>query len=553
MSFELSHVPSLAEAGDVLDAKETDVALVDVGEGDTQGLAALSQARLRAPLVPMVSIGDSNDESRALVALQTGARGHLVKGEINTRLLVTTLRMAVESHRMILQLNIARERARHLANHDQLTGLANRLLFSDRLSQAVAAARRNRHKLAILFLDLDGFKMINDTLGHMVGAGLLRSIAGRLTAGVRSSDTAARLGGDEFAVLLTHLPDELGAAKAAGKILESMAKPMLLKDHSFVMTASIGISTFPRDGVEPAELVKKADTAMYYAKQRGRNRYEFYNKDMNTAVLRRVALESRLRTALDDENLLVYYQPQVDVRRTKIVGAEALIRWNHPDLGLVSPAHFLPLAEESGLIVPIGEWVLRTACQQNANWQQMGHSGFRVSVNVSSRQFQEPEFAKLVCAVLQETGLHPESLELEITESNLLQDVETTMNMLRTLKQLGIRLAIDDFGTGYSALAYLKRLPVDVLKIDQSFVRALTTDPSDAIITETVIRMAQGLNLTTIAEGVETREQLHLLLSYGCARMQGYLFGKPVPPDVFLGWHDDPPFRWINKPSEANP
>jgi diguanylate cyclase (GGDEF)-like protein len=500
--------------------------------------------------VPVVVIGGADDENVALRALQNGARGYIVSSEANTRLLVTTIGAALESHRMILQLNSARERARHLATHDQLTGLANRSLLHDRLAQAVSAARRGRHKLAVLFVDLDGFKCINDTLGHAVGDGLLRGIARRMGSCLRETDTAGRLGGDEFAILLTNLTHELDAATVARKLLVTLGEPIQFRRQSTAIRCSIGIATFPRDAIDPETLIKKADTAMYHAKERGGNRFDFYTEDMNAAIQRRAAFEEKLRSALEEEQLVVYYQPQFDLTRGRIIGAEALLRWKHPELGLVSPSHFLPIAEETGLIIPIGDWILRKACAQNAAWNRMGHRGLRVSVNVSSQQFLEAGFGDVVRQALADSGLPPVSLELEITESSLLRDVEITVMTLRRLKDLGVRLAIDDFGTGYSALSYLKRLPIDVLKIDQSFVRALTTDPADATITETIVQLASGLNLTTIAEGVETLEQLLLLGSYGCTRMQGFLFGKPVPAEVFEQWLENPPFRWMQGTGE---
>jgi diguanylate cyclase (GGDEF)-like protein len=553
MAFELVHAARLSDALSMSQPMDPDVILLQIGESDLPRLASLTQARMAAPLVPIVVMSDVDDEAVALKALQSGARGYLVRAESSARLLVTTLGAALESHRMILQLNTARERARHLATHDQLTGLANRSLFHDRLSQAVSAARRSRQKLAVLFVDLDGFKSINDTLGHAVGDGLLRAIARRLASCLRETDTAGRLGGDEFAVLLTNLTNELDAATVARKLLASLSEPIEFRRQSTSIRCSIGIATFPRDANEPEDLIKRADTAMYHAKERGGNRFDFYTDDMNAAIQRRVALEDRLRTALDEDQLLVYYQPQFDLTRGRIMGAEALLRWQHPELGLVSPSHFLPIAEETGLIVPIGDWILREACNQNARWNQEGHRGLRVSVNVSSQQFLEAGFADVVRNALGDSGLPPVSLELEITESSLLRDVEITVNTLRRLKDLGVRLAIDDFGTGYSAMAYLKRLPIDVLKIDQSFIRALTTDPADATITETIVQLASGLNLTSIAEGVETLEQLLLLGSYGCNRMQGYLFGKPVPASIFEQWLDNPPFRWIQgQPKSAS-
>jgi diguanylate cyclase (GGDEF)-like protein len=545
MNFEVTYAERLAQAITLPEARDADVMLLHVGEADLPRLASLTQARLSAPLIPVVVISDVDDEVVALRALQNGSRGYLLKSELNPRLLLTTLGAALESHRMVLQLNNARERARHLATHDQLTGLANRSLFHDRLSQAVSAARRGRQRLAVLFMDLDGFKTINDTLGHAVGDGLLRGIARRLGSCLRETDTAARLGGDEFAVLLTNLSNELDAATVARKLVHVLSQPIQFRRQSTSIRASIGIATFPRDASDLEELLKKSDTAMYHAKEQGGNRFEFYTRDMNAVIQRRVALEDRLRNALEEQQFLVHYQPQFDLTRGRIFGAEALLRWQHPELGLVSPSHFLPIAEETGLIVSIGDWILRVACEQNARWNRSGHRGLRVSVNVSSQQFLEAGFADVVRRALEESGLPPVSLELEITESSLLRDVEITVNTLRHLKDLGVRLSIDDFGTGYSALAYLKRLPIDVLKIDQSFVQTLTTDPADATITEAIIQLATGLNLTTIAEGVETLEQLLLLGSYGCSRMQGFLFGKPVPAETFEQWLHDPPFQWV--------
>jgi diguanylate cyclase (GGDEF)-like protein len=545
IAFEIVPERSLSLAMARAEGRNVDVMLLCMDASDAPRLGQLAEVRLSAPLLPVVVLSDVDDEGVALKALQSGARGYLVRSELNPRLLITTLGAALESHRMILQLNTARERARHLATHDQLTGLANRSLFHDRLSQAVAAAHRSRQKLAVLFVDLDGFKSINDTLGHAVGDGLLRGIARRIASCLRETDTAARLGGDEFAVLLTNLGTELDAATVARKLLATLGEPLQFRQQSTTIRCSVGIASFPRDAQDAEALLKRSDTAMYHAKQRGGNRFDFYTEDMNTAIQRRVALEERLRTALDQNEFLVHYQPQFDLTRGRIIGAEALLRWKHPELGLVSPGHFLPIAEETGLIVPVGDWILRSACEQNARWNKTGHRGLRVSVNVSSQQFLEPGLADVVKSALEQSGLAPISLELEITESSLLRDVEVTVNTLRRLKDLGVRLAIDDFGTGYSSLAYLKRLPIDVLKIDQSFIRTLTTDPADATITQTIVQLAAGLNLTTIAEGVETLEQLLLLGSYGCSRMQGFLFGKPVPAQVFERWLDNPPFRWV--------
>ena len=486
---------------------------------------------------------DRNDEGFATRVLRMGARAYLDRAELNTRLLVTTVRSALDSHRTIMQLNATRERARHLASHDQLTGLPNRTLFAERLEQAVALARRGRNKLAVLYIDLDGFKAINDNLGHAVGDGLLRGIARHLNECLSESDSAARLGGDEFCVLLTGLVAEKDAEIVAEKILYAIGKP--LKMHPSTSThASIGIAIFPKDAMVPDDLISKADRAMYSAKEGGRNRSAFYDPGMDASILRSSALECYLRKAVEDGGLVLHYQPQFDLQRERIFGSEALVRWNHPEFGQLNPAEFLPLAEETGLIVEIGEWVMRNACLQNAHWHGLGYRGLRISVNVASQQFQEAKFVETVASCLEDSGLSPEVLELEITESSLLEDVEATLNTLQELRRLGIRLAIDDFGTGYSALCYLKRLPIDVLKIDQSFVQSLATDTADATIVQAIVQMAHGLNLTTIAEGVENLDQLLLLGSYGCRRMQGYLFGRPVPAKTFERWLLHPPFKW---------
>ena len=540
--YQLVHAASWSRAYSSLELENVDVLVVRLTDRQDDQ-SALEPAGFESGLPPMVALGSDLDEAAAIDALERGARSYLVLEELCTRSLVGALEAAIASQRAIDQLQIAQEHARRLASHDQLTGLANRRLFQDRLEQALATARRIKRRVAVLYIDLDGFKLVNDTLGHAAGDGLLRSVAEHLTANLRESDTAARLGGDEFAVLLTNLNDELDASTVATKILNALCHPMPLREHHLFTSASIGIATFPAHGREPEDLIKKADTAMYQAKDRGRNRFEFYSREMNETMKRRLMLETGLRRATAEAELRLFYQPQLDLRRERIVGAEALLRWLHPDLGLLTPDQFLPLAEETGQILEIGEWVLRTACEQNVKWQAIGPSGFRVSVNVSSHQLQSG-FSDLVSNVLTETGLQPEFLELEITESCVVNDAEVAISALHTLKQLGVHISIDDFGTGYSALAYLKYLPIDALKIDQSFVRSLTTDPADATIIEAIVKMAHGLNLTTVAEGVETQEQLLLLGSYGCNRMQGYLFGRPVPPSQFQAWLEQPKFRW---------
>jgi diguanylate cyclase (GGDEF)-like protein len=543
--IQLLHAHALSQAFEVLEGNEIDVLLIDVGGGGPRELAAVSQARVRAPLVPVVVLVDSDDEPLALRSVEVGARGYLVKSTISPGALTWSLHHAIRNQRMFVELNIARERARQLATYDQLTGFANRALFQDRLEQAVASARRNRQKLAVLFVDLDEFKGINDSLGHLAGDALLRLAAQRIGTCLRKSDTGARLGGDEFAVLLTNLADENDAARVGEKVLGLLREPLTIKGRSQLVTASVGIASFPRDASTAEELLKKADAAMYQAKNLGRNRIAYWQSGMSAEGIERASLEHRLREALEGGELVLHYQPVVDVTRGRVVGAEALLRWKHPELGLVLPGEFLTLAEDTQLILPIGEWALGVACTQAARWQALGFPGFRIAVNVSPQQFGTGEFVSRVRTGLVETGLRADSLELELTERSLLHDGQRTLAQFAVLKGLGVRMAIDDFGTGYSALAYLKQLPVDTLKIDQSFVRALTTDPADATITSTIVQMAQALNLNTIGEGVETIEQMQLLASFGCNRMQGHLFSEAVEADALTRLLSAPPFWWM--------
>jgi len=539
MRLALGEVPDL-DPGRIADA--CDVLLVRSGGSD---LPDLSSLRFAASSVPFVMLADDGDETVALRALENGARGFLVMRELSTRSLVTAIASALANRRINLQLDSARERARHLATHDPLTGLENRAQFHDHLAQAIFAAHRTKETLAVLSIDLDGLKAVNDALGHAVGDGLLRSLARRIGACLRNGDTAARLGGDEFAVLLPHVRDDEDAANAAFKLLAELSEPIHFRSQLAAIRCSIGVALLTPETRDPEQLMRQADTAMDHAKESGGGAFVIYRHEMGAAAQKRQSLEESLRRAIVDGDLRVHYQPIYDLTRGRIIGSEALVRWQHPELGLLPPGEFLPIAEETGLILPIGTWVLRAACAQCAEWSRAGHGGLRVSVNVAAQQFLDPEFADHVRAALESAGLPAPLLELEIVEGSLLQDVNATVETLGRLKDLGVRIAVDDFGTGYSALAYLKQLPLDVLKIDQSFVQSVTTDPADATITETIVKLAAGLNLTTIAEGVETFEQLLLLGSYGCKRMQGYLFGKPVPPETFLSWLENPPFRWL--------
>lgn len=425
------------------------------------------------------------------------------------------------------------ETIRHQAFHDALTGLPNRMLFKDRLTLEIAHAKRNKQMLAVLFLDLDRFKLVNDTLGHGLGDQLLKIIAMRLVGYVREDDTVARLGGDEFTVLLPEILQAENAVKVARKILQAVREPVHIDVHELYISTSIGIALYPSDGEDAESLLKNADTAMYRAKENGKNNYQLYTPAMNAKAFERLAIENGLRRALDRNEFVVYYQPKVNINTGKIIGMEALVRWQVPERGLIPPGDFIPLAEDTGLIVPIGEWVLHTACAQNKAWQDAGYPPLRVAVNLSARQFQLQNLVEVVSRVLKETGLEPCWLELEITESVAMQNAEYTVKMLYELKDMGIQLAIDDFGTGYSSLNYLKRFPISKLKIDKSFVSEIGTDQDNEAIASTVIVLGQSLKLGVVAEGVETEEQYDFLKQHHCDEMQGYLFGKPVPPDEF--------------------
>ena len=436
--------------------------------------------------------------------------------------------------RDITERTYAEEQIKHLAYHDALTGLPNRLLFKDRLTVAISHAQRDRAKLAVLFLDLDRFKVINDSLGHNIGDQLLQAVSARVQSCVRESDTVARLGGDEFTVLLPHLPQAEDAALVAQKIIDAVRYPFQIEGREFFMTTSIGISLYPDDGFDAETLIKNADTAMYQAKEQGRDNYQLFNAFINAKALQRIALEHGLRKALINQELAVYYQPIFDFRTGRISGMEALLRWNHPTLGMIPPAVFIPLAEAIGVMVPIGTWATRVACAQAKAWHDAGNRSLSLAVNLSVCQLQQPDLLQRVQEIIIETGLPPRLLELEITESSAMQSPEASVRTLYDLKKLGIRISLDDFGTGHSSLSYLKRFPIDTLKIDQSFVRDITHDPDTAAIVTAIIAMAHSLRLKVIAEGVEFTEQSAFLKRYGCDQMQGYLIKAPVPADRFL-------------------
>jgi diguanylate cyclase (GGDEF)-like protein len=529
----LTHVACMSAAETYLAEHAVDIILLDLGLPDVQGLEAIRRAHAAAPSVPLVVLTGLDDESLAVQALQQGAQDYLIKGQIERRGLLRALRYAIERKTMEgAALTMARQMA-HLAEHDFLTGLPNRMLLNDRIGQAIASARRHLKKIAVLFLDLDGFKHINDSLGHPIGDMLLQSIAKRLVDCIRGSDSVSRQGGDEFVILLLDLDQAEDAAISARRMLLAVAQPHCIGGHDLYVTASIGVSVYPDDGLDADALIKNADTAMYQAKENGRRSVQFFKPGMNVRAVERQFIEEGLRRALERREFTLHYQPKVNLMTGAITGVEALLRWTHPARGSIAPAQFIPVAEDCGLILPIGAWVLREACTQARVWMDAGLPVTSMAVNVSAMEFRDKNFLQGLFTILSETGLDPRSLELELTESVLMKHAESTATILQVLRKRGITVAVDDFGTGYSSLSYLQRFPVDALKIDQSFVRQISTAGDDTTIVKAVIGMARSLKLRVVAEGVETLEEVAFLRAYRCEEAQGYYFSRPVPSQQF--------------------
>ena len=431
------------------------------------------------------------------------------------------------------------ERLQRQANFDEITGLPNRVLALDRLSTAVISAGRHRHRGGVLFLDLDQFKKINDTWGHATGDQLLRMAADRIRGSVRQEDTVARLGGDEFTVILPDIDSPAHVEPVIHKILNAFSDPFVLGTHEAFVTASIGVSVFPDDSDDPAALMQNADVAMYRAKEKGRNTFQYFTPELNERATERMRMEGNLMHALDRKEFLLHFQPIVDVRSHRLVGAEALLRWSNADLGLLPPERFVPLAEDTSLILPVGRWILDTACRQLSRWRDSGNAQMTISVNISARQLRGKGLVDAVSEALQGHAVPPHCLELEITEGCLMSDLEETRAALHALDRLGVRLALDDFGTGYSCLSYLKQLPVDTVKIDKSFVVNVSRDPGDAAVVEAIIAMAHRLGIRVIGEGVETNEQLEFIRLRGCDLAQGYFFSRPLSGEAFCAWSRD--------------
>lgn len=433
----------------------------------------------------------------------------------------------------------AEAKARYLAHFDPLTELPNHVLFTDRINLAIAHAHRLNQRFAIFCLDLDHFKKVNNAYGHPRGDKLLKKVGDRILASLREDDTVARMGGDSFNLLLPQIGSEERAAKVAQKILDSLKVPFDLDDLEVFVTASIGVALYPYDGQDASTLLKNADIALQRTKERGRNSHYFFDPAMNIRVEEQMTLELQLRRAVEGNEFTLHFQPQVDAVSGRTIGAEALVRWRHPEMGLVMPDRFIPLAEQTGLIAPLGEWVLRSACLQASNWQQAGQPPLRMAVNISPRQFQRPDLYRKIDEILKETGLNPGCLSIEVTESVVMQDVDHAIETLVRLKNLGVHLAIDDFGTGYSSLSYLKRFPIDLLKIDRSFIMDIPALSDDIAIVSAVIAMAHQLNIKVLAEGVQSAEQRDILLSHRCDELQGYLFAHPLTADEFFNWQNN--------------
>ena len=534
--FDVTHVTILQDGLRLLYEEVFDAVLLDLSLPDAHGMDTVTQVRCGLPSIPFVVLSGNDDSALALEAVESGAQDYLVKGQIEPNLLARSIRYAVQRKR-------SEERLTYQAQFDHLTGLANRGLFKDRLEQALARCGRSGQSLALMFVDLDDFKLVNDTQGHEVGDLLLKEIADRLMRCRRQSDTVARLGGDEYTVILEGIEHTQAAALVAEKIVEMMREPINLPRGQYLVSLSIGIALYPYCGTDSANLIRSADKAMYLSKQERGSCYRFYTEEMDSTSRARLQWEADLRRAINDEEFKLFYQPQVDLKEGGIKGMEALIRWDHPDRDdLILPGEFIPIAEETGLIVPIGAWVLRTACIQSQTWAAAGLPNCRVSVNLSARQLEDKGLLDTIEQTLHETGMNPELLELELTETALMRNLEESASILAALKRRGVRIAVDDFGTGYCSLSYLRQLPVDTLKMDRSFITDVNNAVDTAIAT-CIINLAQTLNLRVVAEGVETEEQLLHVKALGPNEVQGFLVGRPREVVGFMESEDQHPPR----------
>ncbi len=518
---ELVNVPTLALATEQLALDKFDVVLLDLNLPDGSGTQCLDAIQAVDSEVPIVVLSGQDNEDFAVSILNKGAQDYLVKWEGQGRTILRSIRYAIERKKSDLRLN-------YLAQYDPLTGIPNRQFFNDQLNRATARARRDGRKVTLLFHDQDEFKVVKETLGHDAGDRLLKEVADRIRRSVRLGDVVARLGGDEFAVMLEGLSSPRDVEALATGLLEIIAQPYQIADRQLRITTSIGITVYPSDHADTQMLLKNADIAMYQAKENGRNNFQFFHERMHAELVAYHELERDIREALQLGQFHLVYQPKVNVHINRLQGLEALLRWNSPRRGNVSPASFIPVAEESGHIIPLGYWVLTEVCRTLQSWQKSGLEPVPVSVNVSARQFQQPDFHKRVAEVLAQHSIDPSLIEIELTEGLVMEDIETAQRELAQLKEIGLRISIDDFGTGYSCLSYLRRFPIDVLKIDRSFVQEIGHSRDGESIIDAIISLARSLRLETVAEGVETSAQLNYLVDRGCHVAQGFLFGKPM-------------------------
>ena len=547
-SYQCSDAGSAEEALAALAKTTFDLVISDIDMGGMSGLELVPRVHSLSPDTVVVMVSGNQDIEFAIRAMRVGAFDYITK-PIDLRHVEASVERAINQSNLLKEkrrdkeqietlLQQRTEEVHWLGNYDTVTQLPNRALFEDRLEQAVAIAKATGQSLGVLFISLDQFKKVNDSLGHGPGDVLLREFAERLKSCINKSDTVARFANDEFALLRTQIDGTKDVIETIGSLSQVLKFSFDLPGHELFATASVGVSLFPVDGDDCQTLLKNAGAALYKAKRSGGANYQFFTADMHELAASRLALESSLRRAIHNEEFLLHYQPRVSVDSLAITGLEALVRWQHPQLGLVSPSEFIPLAEDTGLIVPIGEWVLRAACLQGRRWIEEGFAPIPIAVNISARQFHDRDLSQTVIRILEETGFSPKYLELELTESSIMQNEEFAASMLNQLKSMGVNISIDDFGTGFSSLASLKRLPIDALKIDQSFVREATIDPDDAALVMAIITLGHNLRLKVVAEGVETDDQLRFLQLLRCDEIQGYFFSKPVPADTLASLFD---------------
>lgn len=536
---QLTHIASLAELPAVLKDNHFQAILLDLGLPDSQGMNTFHAVHAYFPDLPVIVISGNEDDPLSIEAVKSGAQEYLVKQHLNAHILMRTIQHAIERNRLTVALLELQKHQQYLATHDTLTELPNRQLLYDRLSQIFERSKRNQEQFAVLLLDLDNFKSINDSYGHAYGDAILKEAANRITKSVRDMDTVARLGGDEFTIILTQLSHSKDTEQIAKNILMVLQQPFQIDSHSLSIHASIGIAVYPDDGDNIDLLLHHADLAMYQAKK-VKHSYSFFKAKKNTHAYKQLSLITSLKHAIERDEFRLYFQPQIDVLTNKPVAVEALLRWQHPQFGFLPPNEFLSLAEETGLIVPIGEWVIFHAASQLRLWQENGINNIRIAINLSGRQFEQPNVIHRIASLVAASQIKASDIDIELTESTLMRNPQETARVLAQLREMGMTISIDDFGTAYSSLNYLKRFPVNTLKIDKSFTAGITVDQNDAQIVNAILALAKSLSLNVVAEGIETEEQKMLLQQQGCHIMQGHLFMRPMQPEACEAFLKDP-------------